>query len=77
MRQHFQTRTTAGESDSRTLAVDRLTESQRETMRRAVGDGLWEEILEGKALPESTFRLIKRKMHRHGILPVRMWWQED
>lgn len=77
MKQHFQTRTTAGESDSRTLAIDRLTDTQRETMRRAVGDGLWEEILEGRGLPESTFRLVKQKMKCHGILPMRMWWQED
>ncbi|MBR6858311.1 MAG: hypothetical protein IKM89_02775 [Bacteroidales bacterium] len=46
-------------------------------MRRAVGDGLWEEILEGRGLPESAFRLVKRKMKCHGILPMRMWWQED
>lgn len=77
MKQLSQTRTTAGESDSRILAVERLTDTQRETMRRAVGDGLWEEILEGRGLPESAFRLVKQKMKCHGILPMRMWWQED
>lgn len=77
MKQRLPTRTTAGESVSRTLAVERLTDMQRVTMRRAVGDGLWEEILEGHGLPESTFRLVKQKMKCHGILPIRMWWQED
>lgn len=77
MRQLSQTRTTAEKSGSKSLAIDRLTDTQKETMRRAVGDGLWEEILEGQVLPESTFRLVRQKMHRHGILPMRMWWQED
>ncbi len=77
MKRLSRTRTTAGESDSRTLAVERLTDTQRVAMRRTVGDGLWEEIQEGRGLPESTFRLVKLKMKCHGLLPVRMWWQED
>lgn len=76
MKQLSRTRTTAGESASNALAVDRLTETQCETLRRAVGEGLWEEVLEGRRLPESVFALLKRKMHRHGLLPDRMWWQD-
>lgn len=76
MRQLSQTRTAAGESVSRTLRVDRLTDTQREKLKRTVGNGLWEEILEGQDLSESTIGLIKRKMRRHRMLPVRMWWQE-
>lgn len=77
MKQLSRTRTIEEESDSRALALDRLTDAQKETMRLAVGEGLWEEILKRQDLPESVLGLIREKMLRHGILPTRQWWQKD
>jgi hypothetical protein len=71
-----QTKTAGKESASRVLDIDKLYEIQKEIMKKAVGQGLWEQILEGHPMSASTIRLIKGKMRYHNLLPMKMWWDE-
>lgn len=77
MRILSQTKTTGKESVSKVLSVDKLTTAQKELMKKAVGQGLWEQILEGKPVSSSVFELIKGKMHNSNLLPMTMWWNEE
>lgn len=77
MRLLTQTKTAGKESASKILAIDKLTDNQREMMKDAVGQGLWEQVLEGQPLPESVIKLIKGKLRYHNLLPMKMWWEED
>ena len=77
MRLHSQTKTSGKESASKILAIDKLTDNQREMMKEAVGHGLWEQILEGQPLPKSVIKLIKGKLRYHNLFPMKMWWDED
>lgn len=77
MRLHSQTKTAGKESASKILAIEKLTDKQREMMKNAVGQGIWEQILEGKPLTASVIKLIKGKMRYHNLLPITMWWEED
>lgn len=72
-----QTKTAGKESASKILAIDKLTDNQREMMKDAVGQGLWEQVLEGQPLPESVIKLIKGKLRYHNLLPMKIWWDED
>ncbi len=71
-----QTRTTREELGSKILAIDKLTEHQKELMKCAIGQGLWEQILEGKPIPSSVIDLITEKMRYSRLLPKRSCWQE-
>lgn len=68
------TRRTGSVSASKPLSVDRLTDNQRELMHSTVGEGLWEEILEGPPLAWATFGLIWMKMSHRGLLPEQRVW---
>lgn len=46
-------------------------------MKKAVGQGLWDQIVEGKPMASSVIKLIKAKMLYHNLLAATMWWEED
>lgn len=73
MRTLTQTKTTVKESASKILVMEKLTDEQKELMKNAVGQGLWEQILEGKPLPASVIELIRAKMRYRGLLPLSKW----
>lgn len=77
MRILSQTKTAGRESVSKILAIDKLTSAQKDIMKDAVGQGIWEQILEGKPLPSSVIKLIKGKMRYRDLLPMNMWRDED
>lgn len=77
MRTLSQTKTTGRESVSDVLDISKLTASQKEMMKKAVGQGLWDQILEGKPMASPVIKLIKAKMLYRNLLAATMWWEED
>lgn len=77
MRQILQTKTTEKKSVSKVLTIDKLADTQKELMKCALGQGLWNQILEGRPIPFSVINLIKGKLRHNRLLPERLWWQED
>lgn len=70
MRTHSQIKTTGKESVSKVLDINKLTTIQKEIMKKAVGQGLWEQILEGKPMSTSVIKLIEAKMRYRNLLPM-------
>ena len=77
MKAPSQTKTTGKESVSKILEIGKLTTAQKEIMKKAVGLGLWGQILEAKPMSPSVIKLIKYKMRYRNLLPMKIWREED